>query len=198
MAWYLQGDSYACCSCKVGCPCAIGGSETLGSDGCSAVQIMDIRNGMIEGTDVGGSIVAAVVDWPGAMMAGDGTGRVYFDADMTVEQRDMLEALIRGRLGGGFSRIPELVPRILSALVAPISKRQAGDRTTKILVGDFGEAVIKPMRSQNGETPTIRGPGGFRDEVELATGMGSWWRDPELRQWEGGGYAEQSVIDWRG
>jgi hypothetical protein len=170
----------------------------LGSDGCSAVQIMDIRNGMIEGTDVGGSIVAAVVDWPGAMMAGDGTGRVYFDADMTVEQREMLEALIRGRLGGGFSRIPELVPHILSALVAPISKRQAGDRTTTILVGDFGEAVIKPMRSQNGETPTIRGPGGFRDEVELATGMGSWWRDPELRQWEGGGYAEQSVIDWRG
>jgi hypothetical protein len=34
--------------------------------------------------------------------------------------------------------------------------------------------------------------------VMLATGTGSWWRDPELRQWEGGGYAEQSDIDWRG
>jgi hypothetical protein len=197
MKWYLRGESYACCSCSVGCPCAIGGSETLGSDGCSAVQIMDIHAGEIEGTDVGGTMVAAVVDWPGAMMAGDGTGRLYFDTAMTAEQRDALEALISGKLGGGFSRMPELVPRVLPPLVAPIRKASADDRTT-IVVGDFGEAVVKPMRSRNGDAPTIRGTGGFRDEVVLATGTGSWWRDPELRRWEGGGYAEQSEIDWRG
>jgi hypothetical protein len=195
--WYLRGESYACCSCKVGCSCGFGGAETLGSDGCSAVQIMDIQEGEIEGTDVGGTMVAAVVDWPGAMMSGDGTGRLYFDAASTPEQRAALEALISGKLGGGFSRIPELVPRVLDPVVAPIRKANAGDQTT-IVVGDFGAAVVQPMRSRNGETPSMRGEGGFRDEVKLATGTGSWWRDPELRQWEGGGYAEQSDIDWRG
>ena len=197
MKWYLRGKSYACCSCLVGCPCAIGGDETLGSDGCSAVQIMDIEVGEIEGIDVGGTKVAAVVDWPGAMMSGDGTGRLYFDADTSPEQRDALEALISGKLGGGFSRIPELVPRVLPPLVAPIRTEGADDRTA-IVVGEFGAAIVKPMQSVDGEPLCIRGPGGFRDDVMLATGTGSWWRDPELRRWEGGGYAEQSDIDWRG
>jgi hypothetical protein len=197
MKWYLRGESYACCSCKVGCPCAVGGLETLGSDGCSAVQIVDIHAGEIEGTDVGGTMVAAVVDWPGAMMSGDGTGRLYFDASTTPEQREALDALISGRLGGGFSRIPDLVPTVLPPLLAPIRKEQKGDQTA-IVVGEFGEAIVKPMHANDGETLRIRGTGGFRDDVMLATGTGSWWRDPELRQWEGGGYAEQSDIDWRG
>jgi hypothetical protein len=158
---------------------------------------MDIHAGEIEGTDVGGTMVAAVVDWPGAMMSGDGTGRLYFDASTTPEQREALEALISGRLGGGFSRIPDLVPTVLPTLLAPITKEQKGDQTA-ILVGEFGEAIVKPMHANDGETLRIRGTGGFRDDVMLATGTGSWWRDPELRQWEGGGYAEQSDIDWRG
>jgi hypothetical protein len=158
---------------------------------------MDIHAGEIEGTDVGGTKVAAVVDWPGAMMSGNGTGRLYFDAGTTSEQREALEALISGKLGGGFSRMPELVPTVLPPLVAPIRKerREGG---TVLVVGDFGEAIVKPLHSADGETMRIRGSGGFRDDVTLATGTGSWWRDPELRQWEGGGYAEQSDIDWRG
>jgi hypothetical protein len=67
-----------------------------------------------------------------------------------------------------------------------------------IAVGEFGQAFIKPMRLPNGDGIEIHGSGGFRDSVMLATGTGSWLRDPHLRQWEGGGYAEQSDFEWRG
>jgi hypothetical protein len=197
VSWHLHGNSYACCSCSVGCPCAAGGLETAGSDGCCAVQIMDIASGEIAGVDVAGTKVAAVVDWPGAMMSGNGTGRLYFDADTTPVQRDALETLISGSLGGTFSRMPDLVPKVLPSIVAPIRKERRNDGTT-IVVGTFGEAIVKPMVGSAGESMLLRGVGGFRDEVVLATGNGSWWRDPDLRQWEGGGYAEQSDIDWRG
>ena len=198
MSWYIQGRSYACCSCSVGCPCAVGGTETAGSDGCSAVQIMEIHAGEINGTDVGGTKVAAVVDWPGAMMAGDGTGRLYFDDATSPEQRAALEALITGELGGGFSRIPELVTTILPPLLAPITQTAGDDGATSIVVGDFGAAMMRPMRSPGGGLLRLQGVGGFREDVTLATGTGSWWRDPELRQWEGGGYAEQNELDWHG
>ena len=197
MAWYIRGKSYACCSCSVGCPCAVGKMETAGSIGCAAVQVMDIEAGEINGTDVSGAKVAAVVDWPGAMMAGNGTGRLYFDVDMSEPQRDALEGLIRGKFGGGFSRIPELVPRVLESEQAPIRKVTGPDGVA-IAVGEFGQAFIKPMRLPNGDGIEIHGSGGFRDSVMLATGTGSWWRDPHLRQWEGGGYAEQSDFEWRG
>ena len=197
MSWYIRGKSYACCSCSVGCPCAAGGDETAGSNGCCAVQVIDIEAGEIENLDVSGARLAAVVDWPGAMMAGNGTGRFYFDSDTTPEQRAALEALVSGRLGGGFSRIPELVPKTLPPHVASI-RLVPGEQGMTIVVGDFGEAIVKPMRSAGGTGVEHQGPGGFRDSVMLATGHGSWWRDPELRPWQGGGYAEQNEFEWRG
>jgi hypothetical protein len=197
MKWSIRGESFACCSCTMGCPCAVGEMETTGSDGCSAVQIIDIHAGEINGINVGGVKLAAVVDWPGAMMAGNGTGRLYFNSEVSAAQRDALEALIGGRLGGAFSRIPELVPKVLTSILAPIC-RITDDHGTAIKVGEFGQAVVKPIRSANGAAPRIHGTGGFRDDVMLGAGIGSWWHDPELRHWEGGGYAEQSDFDWHG
>jgi len=195
MYWHIQGNSYACCSCGVGCSCAYGGNEAKGSDGCCAVQIMEIDNGNIGGLDVGGTSIAAVVDWPGPMMAGNGIGRLYFDPGTTEPQRDALRDLIGGKFGGVFSRMPELIPKVLPPIIAPISKQDGRDGTW-ITVGHFGEARVNPMSSPEGESPRLRGSGGFRDEVALATGTGSWWRDPDLREWQGGGYAEQNTSDW--
>jgi hypothetical protein len=197
MNWYINGESYACCSCSVGCPCAVGEMETTGSDGCSAVQIIEIHAGEVAGTDVGGTKLAAVVDWPGPMMAGGGTGRLYFDVETSADQRTALEALFTGKLGGAFSRIPELVPERLSSRLAAIVK-STSDTTTSIVVEGFGRAVLAPHSSPQGEPIHIHGAGGFRDDVVLAIGAASWWRDPELRQWEGGGYAERSEVDWSG
>ena len=193
----LRGDAYACCSCNVGCPCASGGLETAGSDGCCAVQILEVHTGEIDGTDLAGAIVAAAVDWPAAMMEGNGRGRLYFDERTSPDQRAALDALINGSLGGSFSRIPELVPTFLPAIVTRIDKVTRGD-VTVISAGEFGEAVVRSMPATNGELPRLRGVGGFRDDVLLATGDGSWWRDPGLRPWKGGGYAEHSDVEWRG
>jgi hypothetical protein len=170
--------------------------ETTGSDGCSAVQIMDITSGVIDEIDVSGAKVAAVVDWPGAMMSGNGTGRLYFDVETTPQQRDALKRLLDGKLGGVFSRMPELVPKTLPPILAPIRAMDVAGGTS-ITVGSFGEARLKPMRLPNGESPRLHGMGGFRDDVALAIGAGSWWRDPELRHWQGGGYAERNSFDWR-
>lgn len=197
LTWYIRGEAYACCSCSVGCPCAVGEMETAGSIGCSAVQVVDIAEGEIRGTDVGGAKLAAVVDWPGPMMAGNGTGRLYFDVETSPEQREALEELISGKLGGVFAAIPMLVPKTLPPKVAPITM-STGAEGTSISVGEFGAAIVKPMSSPTGEPVRLRGAGGFREEVVLATGNGSWWRDPELREWEGGGYAEQTPVAWDG
>lgn len=190
---HLRGEAYACCSCSVGCPCAAGGSETTGSDGCCAVQILEVHEGEVDGTDLAGARLAAAVDWPGAMMAGNGRGRLYFDAGTTLAQRSVLEAVVRGRLGGSFASIPELVPTFLPPILVAIETRRH-EGVTVVRAGDYGEAVLRPLASP----ARLNGSGGFRDDVALAAGTGSWWRDPDLRSWKGGGYAEHSDIEWRG
>ncbi|MBV9453252.1 MAG: DUF1326 domain-containing protein [Rubrobacter sp.] len=42
-------------------------------------RLYDIQSGEIDGVDVSGTKVALVADWPSGFLAGNGTGRLYFD-----------------------------------------------------------------------------------------------------------------------
>lgn len=198
MSWHISGSSYASCSCNVGCPCALGEMETTGSVGCSAIMAFDISTGHVDGTDVSGTKVAVAVDWPGALMGGNGTGRMYFDTAVSQQQRAALERVLTGKCGGVFEQVPSLFSKMLPPKVAPI-RVQTGLEETSLTVGDFGGAVVKPMRGPSGDfLRLLHGAAAFRDDVVLAKGIGSRWRDPEMRQWESGGYAEQADFNWSG
>lgn len=195
MAWRIAGTYWAPCSCNVGCPCTLG--EMEGDQGwCSGSIAIDIQSGSVDGTDVSGAKVVLDADWPSGFLAGNGTGRLYFDPSVSQEQRAALEALLSGQRGGVFEAIGSLVPKILPSKEAPINI-QKGQDETRISVGNFGELVSKPLRGATGEyTRLLHAAASFRDDVVLAKGTGSRWRDPELRQWESGGHSEQSDFDW--
>lgn len=196
--WRLAGTFYAACSCSVGCPCALGEMVTAGSPGCSAALVFAIRDGYVGDTDVGGANVAIAVDWPGAIMGGNGTGRMYFDATLSDGQRTALEPVLQGRCGGVFAQFPALITKTLPPRVAPI-RIEAGPDETRLTVGDTGGMVVRPMRSPGGDLiRMLHGATAIRDDVVLAKGIGSHWQDPELQRWESGGYAEQSDFDWQG
>src|SRR5215212_6301820 len=99
MSWRITGSFYTACSCDVGCPCAEGGMETAGSEGCSAIRILDVQSGHVDGIDVSDTKVATAVDWPGALLAGNGTSRLYFERDMSQQQRAALERVLKGERG---------------------------------------------------------------------------------------------------
>ena len=46
MAWNIVGTYWAPCSCRVGCPCALG-EKDADRGWCSGAVIMDIRNGRV-------------------------------------------------------------------------------------------------------------------------------------------------------
>lgn len=196
MSWELRGRAYASCSCSVGCPCAMGEMTTAGSDGCSAVQVIMVDAGHVGEIDVSGVKVAAAVDWPGALLGGGGVGRFYFDPEMSDEQRAGLEAVLTGKLGGSLESMSQLLSEVLPPEVAAIRVESDGD-ASRIVVGEVGEVVVEPMRATDGEhVRLLNGAGGFRDDVVLAHGSGSRWQDPQLKQWESGGYGEQAEFDW--
>ncbi|MBI4199533.1 MAG: DUF1326 domain-containing protein [Chloroflexi bacterium] len=195
MAWKIQGTYWSPCSCKVGCRCNLGEQE--GDRGwCSGVLVFDIRSGRVDSTDVSGAKVAFAVDFPGGFLGGNGTGRLYFDAAVPTKQRAALEGILKGQKGGVFEQLAALFTKFVPSKEAPISIK-AGQEETRITVGTLGELVVKPLRGATGQpTRLIHGAAAFRDDIVLARGTGSSWRDPDMRRWESGGHAEQSDFDW--
>ncbi len=196
MAWRLTGTYYAPCSCNVGCPCLLG--EMEGDRGwCSGSLVFDIRAGNVDGTDVGGTKVAVVGDWPSGFLAGNGTGRMYFDPGISQEQRSALEPVLSGQQGGVFEILSSLITELLPPKEAPIDIQTDEEATTRIRVGDFGGLVVVPLRGPEGDfTRLLHGAAAFREDTILAKGTGTRWQDPEMRQWESGGHAEFSEFDW--
>jgi hypothetical protein len=195
MAWRITGTYYGPCSCNVGCPCTLG--ELEGNKGwCSHALVFDIRSGEVDGIDVGGTKVALDGDWPAGFLAGNGTRRMYFDTDVSQEQRSALEALFSGQKGGIFELFVALTPDVLPTKEVPINI-QPGEDATRIKVGDVGGLVIAPLRDEEGNLTTLRhAVVRFVEDTVLARGTGSSWRDPEMRQWTSGGHAEQGDFDW--
>ncbi len=197
MAWRLTGTYYHPCSCNVGCPCKLG--EMEGDRGwCSHAFVFDVRSGEVDGTDVSGTRVAMATDFPSGSLAGNGTGRLYFDSDTPQERRSALESVMSGRQGGIFEVLGGLVPEFRPSREAPITLL-AGEEATRAKVGDFGAIVVAPLRDPEGNITTVRhAAGAIVEDTVLAKGTGSSGRDPEMREWTKGGHAEQGDFNWSG
>lgn len=198
MAYRLSGTYYTACSCKVGCPCIFG--EPEGHDGyCDGELAIEIRSGDIDGVDVSGVTTVLVANWPKGFVSGDGTGRVYFDPSTSQEQRDALARAFSGQAGGGeLEGLGGVISNWLEPKEASIEVATS-DGVTRIKVGDVGEAVVEPMKDEAGETTRVVGlPVAFAPETILARGNGTHWSDPDMKEWESRGYAEQADIDWSG
>jgi len=198
MAWQINGTYYAPCSCNVACPCLFG--EMDGDQGwCSGVLLFDVKSGEVDGVDVGGARAAIVADWPRGFLAGEGKGRLYFDSSVSDEQRSALERVLTGQAGGSLEPIGALIPEWLPAQQTSIEIRNGGDET-RATIGDVGDAVIKPLKSEEtGERTTVLSPPvRFAEHTILGRGDGTRFRDPDLRDWQSGGHAEQGDFAWSG
>jgi len=195
MAWQLVGTYWGPCSCKVSCPCELG--EPEGDDGyCAGALAFQFQRGRVDEVDVSGCQVVLVGDWPRGFVSGDGTGRLYFDPSLSPQQRQALEAVLQGKKGGVFEAVAGLIPRFLPSKEASI-RIEKGEEETRIQVGDVGLLVTRPLKGAGGQpTRLLHGAFAFRDEVVLARGTGSYWRDPDLRQWESRGHSEMATFDW--
>jgi hypothetical protein len=195
MAWNLRGHYYAPCSCKVGCPCVFG--ELEGDHGwCSATLVFDIDSGNVDGVDVSGTKGALSGEWPSGFLSGNGKGQMYIDPRDTPEQREALASVFEGKKGGVFEILASLLTEVLPNKEAPIDIKIDGDHRT-ITVGDYGTLEIEDMKGPSGElTRVLHGAAAFRDNIILARGHGSNWRDPDLRQWESSGHAEREDFEF--
>ena len=153
MSWNLKGSYVETCSCELMCPCNLSFDHGATYDFCRVTLVFNIREGDVEGTDIGGRKVVMVADTPKVMTEGNWRVGVFVDAQATDEQFDKLVQIFSGQLGGPMGALAPLVGEMLGAERAEIEVDDDGLRHT-VRVGDairFEIQDIVPFGVETGE-----------------------------------------------
>ncbi|HET8980678.1 MAG TPA: DUF1326 domain-containing protein [Solirubrobacteraceae bacterium] len=132
------------CSCELMCPCNLSFDHGATYDFCRVVLAFDVREGDIEGTDVGGLKVVAIADTPKVMTEGNWKLGIFVDAGATDEQTSKLVAVFSGQLGGPMGALAPLVGEVLGVERAQIEVRDDGLRHS-VRVGDVIDFEIEDI-----------------------------------------------------
>jgi len=120
-------------------------------DRCKVTLVFNVHNGDVEGVDVGGLTVAAIVDTPKVMTDGNWRMGVFIDAAASDQQAEKLGGVFSGALGGPMAALGPLVGESLGVQRAPIEVHEDGLRHS-IRIGDAVDFEIEDVVSFGVET----------------------------------------------
>jgi hypothetical protein len=126
------------------CPCNLSLDHGATYDFCRVTLVFNIREGEIEGTDVGGLKVAAIADSPKVMTDGNWRLGMFIDDQATDEQADKLGAVFGGQLGGPMAALAPLLGEVLGVSRVPIEVVDDGLRHS-VRIGDVIDFEIEDI-----------------------------------------------------
>jgi hypothetical protein len=141
------------------CPCNLSFDHGATYDFCRATLAFEIRDGEIDGTDIGGLNIVAIIDTPKVMTDGNWRLGVFVDERASDEQADKLVQVFTGRLGGPMAGLAPLVGEVLGVERVPIDVVHDGLRHS-VRIGDavdFEIEDIVPFGVDTGEPVRFSG-----------------------------------------
>lgn len=174
MAWSLKGTYVESCSCATVCPCAASFSLGADLDYCRAVMGFNIESGDVDGTDVGGTGAALVIDSPKVMSEGGWKAGLFIGDNASDEQAEALGQVFSGALGGPPAALAPLLGEFKGVERAPMDFHEDGlTHSLKIGAGvDIEIEDIVPFGVESGEPARITGiphPAGDTLTISKAT-----------------------------
>jgi len=159
MGWKISGNYVETCSCDLICPCNASFDHGATYDYCRVVLVFDIREGEVDGTDVGDVKVAAIAETPKVMTDGNWRLGLFVDERASEEQADKLLQVFTGQLGGPMGALAPLVGEMLGVERAPIEVVNDGVRHSVKIGGaiDFEIQDIVPFGVETGEPVRFQG-----------------------------------------
>jgi hypothetical protein len=128
-------------------------------DFCRVTLAFNIRQGAVEGTDIGGRKVVLIADTPKVMTDGNWRVGVFIDDGATEAQFDALVQVFSGQLGGPMAGLAPLIGEMLGVQRAAIDLEDDGllhsVRVDDVI--DFEIEDIVPFGVETGEPVRFSG-----------------------------------------
>jgi hypothetical protein len=159
MAWSMKGSYFETCSCELMCPCNMSFDHGATYDYCRVTLVFHIREGEVEGTDVGGIKLAVIADTPKVMTEGNWRLGMFVDESASDEQVQKVAAVFGGQLGGPMAGLAPLVGEMLGVEKAPIEIVEDG-LNHSVRIGDqidFEIEDIVPFGIETGQPVKLTG-----------------------------------------
>ncbi len=159
MSWSIEGTYFETCSCELMCPCNFSFDHGATYDYCRVTLVFNIREGEIEGTDVGGRTLAVIADTPKVMTDGNWRLGMFVDDGTSDEQMQKLTGVFGGQMGGPMAGLAPLIGEVLGVERAPITVVEEGLRHS-VRIGDaidFEVEDIVPFGVETGEPARLAG-----------------------------------------
>jgi len=159
MSWNLKGSYAETCSCELMCPCNLTFTHGTTYDYCRATLAFSIREGAVDGTDVAGRRVVAIIDTPKVMTEGNWRMGVFVDDKASDEQMEKLLAVFTGQKGGPMEALGPLVGEVLGVERASFDVVEDG-LVHSVKIGDAIDFEVKdivPFGVETGEPAKLVG-----------------------------------------
>lgn len=174
--WEFEADYFTACNCDWGCPCNFNARPNEGR--CMGVSAWSIRSGRFGSTGLDGTRFAVYYKFPGPIEQGRGTACAYIDRGATPPQREALEAIATGKVGGGIMSLfgSELVTRWLPTKLVAIAFA-LNDGRGQVEIAGFGGAESELLSYPDGTVirPMLDLPHGIEFRQGLMTNAKHWW-----------------------
>jgi len=159
MTWNLTGSYSETCSCELMCPCNTSFDHGATYDFCRVTLAFNIRQGAVDGMNIGGRKVVLIADTPKVMTDGNWRVGVFIDDAATDEQFDGLVQVFSGQLGGPMAGLAPLIGEMLGVQRAVIDLEDDG-LLHSVRVGDMIDFEIEdivPFGVETGEPVRFSG-----------------------------------------
>ena len=200
-SWQIAGDYFENCNCDVVCPCLFSPNPPLTSrptaGACEVAFGFHIDQGRYSGVTLDGLNVAMTARTPGPMAQGNWSVALYLDERADEQQRQALQAIFTGSMGGPLATLAPLISTVLGVKAVPITFHKEGKRRSIEIPSIMQLAVHAAPSINPDEEIWAKNAHPFAPSVSIAVGdEKSTWTDYGMRWDNSGKNGHYAPINW--
>ena len=200
--WQLAGDYFENCNCNVVCPCLFSPNPPLTSQptagACEVAFGFHIDQGSYGGVTLNDLNVAMAVRAPGPMAEGNWSAAMYLDERADEQQRQALQAIFTGSVGGPPAALAPLISTVLGVKTVPITFHKEGKHRS-VEIPRAMQLAVHALPSMNPDEEIWAITGHPFAPTSLAMAVGdeeSTWTDYGMSWDNSGKNGHYASINW--
>ena len=178
ISWQLRGDYFENCNCTVLCPCIHDPHNAPTEGHCDVALAFHIESGNFNNTSLDGLNFMVAAWTPGVMSHGGWKTAIYIDERADTDQRQALDQILSGNMGGPMERFSRMTETDLGTRYVPITYTQDG-KVRRVTIPDIIDFNIEGIQAGGqDEVMTLTHTGHpVSATLALATGTKSTYTD---------------------